>query len=75
MRPSAPRLGSAPPAKLRATGPAADDDTARRMRDLNGELERMTRTARQAADAIREQATPAGARARTWRARDAGSTR
>lgn len=35
-------------------GPGGDDGMSRRMRDLNAELERMTRTARAAADAIRE---------------------
>jgi hypothetical protein len=49
-------------ARIRAAGAAAgngpggggNDDTTRRMRDLNAELERMTRAARNAADAIRD---------------------
>ena len=35
-------------------GPGGNDESARRMRDLNAELDRLTRTARAAADAVRE---------------------
>lgn len=51
----AARAAEAAAARIRAAGAAAGDGPdASRFRDLNAELERLTRTARHAADAIRE---------------------